>query len=402
MVFRLRLATTALVLLAVAAPAARAQVPASVLALPLAGAWDSGPHNLSTARNFETLYTLYGVGVDALFGMSDLKAGRKGIIARFARAPLDAYVAWLAALGSHEFGHCQQAWLGGSQDCHWVSAPGPYALGHIITVDDAGRLTSAGRMATTAGGVQATIAGSLQLKRELVENGGGHWTTSPLLVLRQLDFTLYGLTSPSPAEALPQDFANDMTNYAIRYGARSGRGGETVYTDIVHGALWNLADPMTWTGAYSYVADYLIRDRPTVRTIGIHAAGLSWSATTNAWLSEVGVRYALGAFVRDSRGNVLEITPSWGEGQPAVTGRVSHALRPGLRLRVGADVWRQRASAVPGPLANGGAFGGGIAHTMGRVIVSGNVGYKSAGVMLGQPQGAGWFWGIGGEFWVRR
>jgi hypothetical protein len=57
---------------------------------------------------------------------------------------------------------------------------------------------------------------------------------------------------------------------------------------------------------------------------------------------------------------------------------------------------------VPGPLANGGAISGGIANTAGRLLVSGNVGYKSAGVMLGQPQGAGWFWGIGGEFWVRR
>ena len=399
---RVRAAAVAIcVALAVSAPA-RAQAPLQPWSLPLAGAWDSAPHNLSTARNFETLYALYGVGVDELFGVGDLKAGRKGVMARFARAPLDAYVAWLAALGSHEFGHCQQAWLGGSHDCHWVSASGPYALGHIITVDDAGRLAPAGRMAVTAGGVQATIAGALALKRELVENGGGHWTASPLLVLRQLDFTFYGLSAPSPADALPSDFANDMTNYAIRYGARSGRGGETVHTDIVHGALWNLADPMTWAGAYTYVADYVVRGRPTAGTIGFHGAGLSWSATTNAWLSEVGVRYALGVFARDSRGNVLEVTPSWGEGQPAVTGRVSHAVRPGLRVRAGADIWRQRVSAVPGPLANGGALAGGVAHTMGRLIVSGNAGYKSAGVMLGQPQSAGWFWGIGGEFWIRR
>jgi hypothetical protein len=402
MMRRVRIAAAIAALTVFAPAAAHAQVPPSLLSLPLAGAWDSAPHNLSTARNVETLYTLYGVGVDELFGMGDLKAGRKGVVARFARAPLDVYVAWLATLASHEFGHCQQAWLGGSQDCHWVSAPGPYALGHIITVGDAGHLTSAGRMATTAGGVQATIAGSLALKRELVESGASHWTTSPLLVLRQLDFTLYGLSAPSPAEAQPQDFANDMTNYAIRYGARSGRGGETVHTDIVHGALWNLADPMTWTGAYTYVADYVVRGRPTTRTVGIHAAGLSWSATTNAWLSEVGVRYALAVFVRDSRGHVLEITPSWGEGQPAVTGRLSHAILPGLRVRVGADVWSQRASAVPGPHATGGAIGGGIANTAGRLIVSANVGYKSTGVMLGQPQGAGWFWGVGGEFWVRR
>jgi hypothetical protein len=56
---------------------------------------------------------------------------------RFLKSPLDVYVAWLASLGSHEFGHCQQAWLAGSDDCHWIKAPGPYALGHIITVGDA-------------------------------------------------------------------------------------------------------------------------------------------------------------------------------------------------------------------------------------------------------------------------
>src|SRR5262249_30313210 len=159
------------------------------------------PHNLSTAKNFESLFTLYGAGADWLLGAADLRQGGRGKIARFAKAPLDAYVAWLAALGSHEFGHCQQAWLAGANDCHWIAASGPYALGHIIIVGD--RLSPSGRMAVTTGGVQATVAASDQLKRDIFEARDAGWTTAPLLALRQLDFSLYGLTAPSPANATP-------------------------------------------------------------------------------------------------------------------------------------------------------------------------------------------------------
>jgi len=384
--------------LALTATSAAAQTPPlrpPAPGLSLTGAWDSAPHNLSTARNFESLFTLYGTGVDALLKAADLQRDRRGVVARVLKSPLDLYVAWLATVGSHEFGHCQQAWLAGSTECHWVTAPGPYALGHIITVNDAGTLTSAGRMAITTGGVEATLAGADMLKRDIFEARDAGWTTAPLLALRQLDFTLYGLTAPSPADAEADDYANDMTNYAIRYGARSTRGGETVHDDIVRGAIWNLIDPMTWAASYSYLTDYLVHGRGTLRRIGLRAGGLSWSLTTNAWLSEVGVRYALGVFARDSRGHVMEVTPSWGEGQPAVNARWSQPLSARARLFVSGDVWRQRLAATPGDRETGGAFGGGASHTIGRVILTGTVGYKSHGVMLGQPLAEGWFYQVG-------
>jgi hypothetical protein len=76
--------------------------------------WDSAPHTTSTARNFQSLFDLYGRGSNALFGKHIKDTGGKGIALRLAKAPLDAYVAWLVTLGGHEFGHCQQAWLAGS------------------------------------------------------------------------------------------------------------------------------------------------------------------------------------------------------------------------------------------------------------------------------------------------
>jgi hypothetical protein len=360
--------------------------------LSLTGAWDSAPHSLSTARNFESLFTLYGVGADALLDAADLHRGRRGVVVRFLKSPLDVSVAWLAALGSHEFGHCQQAWLAGSSECHWVTAPGPYALGHIISVDDAGRLTPAGRMAVTAGGVQATVTAADALKRDLFEARDAGWTTAPLLAMRQLDFSLYGLAAPSPADAAPGDYANDMTNYAISYGVRSGHGGEAVHDDIVHGAVWNLIDPVTWAAAYSYLTDYIIRGHDTLRRIGLRTGGVSWSFTTNAWLSEVGVRYTLGVFARDTKGHVIEVTPSWGEGQPAVNARWSQPVTSTVRAFVSGDWWRQRPAASPGLLDSGGAFGGGASRSIGRLMLTGTVGYKSHGVMLGQPLAAGWFY----------
>ncbi|HEX5068806.1 MAG TPA: hypothetical protein VFV78_01220 [Vicinamibacterales bacterium] len=362
--------------------------------LSFTGAWDSAPHNLSTARNFESLFTLYGAGMDSLFKAVDLRDGTRGKVARFAQAPLDVYVAWLATLGSHEFGHCQQAWLAGSEDCHWIRAPGPYALGHIITVGDAGRLGAAGRMTITTGGVQATIAAADALKRDIFEARDAGWTAAPLLALRQLDFSLYGLTAPSPAAAQPSDYANDMTNYAISYGVRSGQGGEVVHDDIVSGAVWNLVDPMTWLMAYSYVSDYVIDGDSTLRRIGLRTGSVSWTATTNAWLSEVGVRYALGIFARDARGHVIEVTPSWGESQPAVNARWSQPLTDQVRAFVSGDLWSQREGAAPGDRSTGGAIGGGAAYHSGAFVYTGSLGYKSHGVMLGQPLNAGWIFQI--------
>lgn len=362
--------------------------------LSLTGAWDSAPHSLSTAQNFESLFTLYGAGVDWALGAADLHQGGRGKIARFAKAPLDVYVAWLASLGSHEFGHCQQAWLAGSNDCHWISAPGPYALNHIITVADAGHLSASGRLAITAGGVQATVTAADALKREIFEARDAGWTAAPLLALRQLDFSLYGLTSPSPAHAQPVDYANDMTNYAISYGIRSGLGGETAHDHVVNGAIWNVIDPMTWAMTYSYLTDYVIGGHDKLRRIGLRAGGLSWGVTTNAWLSEVGVRYALGVFARDSQGHVIEVTPSWGENQPAVNARWSQPVTHHVRAFVSGDFWKQRAGAAPGPMDAGGAFSGGAAYDAGTFVYTASAGYKSHGVMLGQPLASGWMFQI--------
>lgn len=390
-------------LLLTAAPAAAQtavpQPPAPGLSLTFA--WDSKPHNLSTARNFESLFTLYGMGVDALLEAGNLQHGRKGIVVRFLKSPLDVYVAWLAALGSHEFGHCQQAWLAGSQDCHWVRAPGPYALGHIINVGDAGRLGAAGRMAVTTGGVQSTIAAADSLKRDMFEAGAAGWTTAPLLALRQFDFSLYGLTAPSPFEAKPTDYANDMTNYAISYGVRSGYGGDTVHDRVVHGAIWNLIDPATWTAAYSYLIDYVIHGHDRLRPITLRTGGVSWSFATNAWLSEVGVRYSLGVFLRDTHGHVLEVTPAWGESQPAVNARWSQPLASKIRIFASGDWWRQRPGAAPGPADSGGAFTGGAAYHVGKLVFTGSLGYKSHGVMLAQPLAEGWMFQIAGTWRIK-
>jgi hypothetical protein len=383
-------------MVASAAPAwAQAPVSPAPSPPPLAVAWDSAPHNIATARNFETLFSLYGRGTDALFGAAHLDRGGKGIAARFAKSAVDAFAAWLTTLAGHEFGHCQQAWLAGSQSCHWVGAPGPYALGHVISVTDINHLSPAGQQAIIAGGTQATVAGADALKREIFERGDADWTAWPLLFFRQTDITFYGISAPSPANAAPLDYANDMTNYAAVYGARSGHGGEAVHAAIVHGALWNAADPMTWYGVYSYVGGYLVHGERTGRAPGVDIGGRTWMVTTSTWLSEVGVRYALGVLSRSRAGDVVAITPSWGEGQPAMNAQWSRQAGGGLRVHVAGDVWRQRVSAAPGSLQSGGSIGAGLSEQHGRVEVSGDLGHKSQGVALGRPQAAGWFFSFG-------
>jgi len=396
-----------LAILIVGAASASAQTPAAPAPprppLVLTVSWDSAPHNISTARNFQTLFELYGRGADALYEKASLfDRGARGVIARLARAPLDAYVAWLASVAGHEFGHCQQAWFAGSRECHWVSAPGPYALGHVISIGDFGQLSPAGRQASTAGGTLASVVGADSLKREMFEAGHAGWTAAPLLAFRQFDISLYGLTSPSPAEAGPLDYANDMTNYAARYGSRSGRGGEAVHDAIVRGAWWNAADPLTWSATYGYFARYVVRGERTARVPGVALGGRRWMVTTSAWLSEVGVRQSLGILSRGSAGDMVEITPSWGEQQPALAVRWSRTVSSGLQATISADVWRQRTSAAPGPLNTGGSFAAAVSRAFGRVRIAGDVGYKSAGAMLTRPHQAGWFFAVGTSVVVTR
>lgn len=364
--------------------------------------WDSAPHSFSTARNLDTVYGLYGRGLDRLYGDFRTDTGRKGVMLRLARAPLDVFVAWLTTVTGHEFGHCQHAWLAGSTDCHWVSAPGPYALGHIITVNDAGSLTSAGRQSITTGGTESSIAGADAMKREIFGRGRLDWSSSALLVVRQLDISLYGMTAPSPANAQPDDYANDMTNYAIRYGARSGRGGEAVHRSIVRAAWWEFVDPMSWHAAYSYITSYGIRGERSAPAPGFTLLDRWWMATTNAWLSEVGVRYSLGVFTRGlDSADVLEVTPSWGEGQLALDIRYSLNLKTGWRAGLTTDFWRQRASAAPGPLKTGGAVAIRSSREVGRVTFLGELGHKTSGVMLGQSSAAGWYFTVGAAITTR-
>jgi hypothetical protein len=368
--------------------------PVSTPPLRIVGLWDSAPHTVSTARNFGSLYDLYGLGTDTLFDPLVTSPKTGGILLRLAKAPLDVYVAWLTTIAAHEFGHCQQAWFAGSRDCHWIRNDGPYALGHIILVGDSFRLMPAEAQAITAGGTTASIAGVDAQKRELMSARETAWSAWPLLVMRQLDQSFYALTAPAPGDARAEDYGNDMTNYAIFYGSRSGRGSDTVHTDTVHAAIWNLADPMTWYATYSYIDRYTIHGARTATVPGLDFAHRRWMVSTNAWLSEVGIRYLLTGFSRGHAGDLFELAPSWGEGQPAMAGRWSRDVK-GLRIRIGGDVWRQRASAAPGPLETGGSFSGGLTMQFGHVIVIGDAGYKTAGVMLGQPQNSGWFWSIG-------
>jgi hypothetical protein len=287
-------------------------------------------------------------------------------------------------------------------DCHWVSAEGPYALGHIITVGDAITLTPAGRQAVTTGGTEASVAGAAALKAEVMTSESTMWTSWPLLAMRQFDQALYGLTSPSPSEAASLDYANDMTNYAVRYGVRSGRGGEAVFR------MWStrpggiLRTHSCGTPIYSYVDDYAIhcvgnRADPGDWVCRPHVDGHDQRVALRSRCALSDHRLLAWIVGRSHRGRV-----SWGEGQPAVAGRWSRDVRNGWRLRLGGDFWRQRAAAAPGPLDNGGAMTGGLSKSIGHFVVVGDLGYKTTGVMLGQPHDNGWFWSIGSAIKIGR
>ncbi len=120
---------------------------------------------------------------------------------------------------------------------------------------------------------------------------------------------------------------------------------------------------MTWYGAYTYIGDYLINGEEASPAPGLGFLGRTWMVSTNAWLSEVGVRYMAAIRTRGLHGDAIEITPSWGEGQPAVNGRWSRDISRGIRVRISGDVWSQRLAAAPGSRHNGRRpHGGRVGH----------------------------------------
>lgn len=359
--------------------------------------WGSAPRAEATARNLETLYGLYGRGTDELLDKAGAGSGGLGVAARLLKAPADLGAAWVTTLAGHELGHFEAAWLAGAQHVSWVPAPGPYALGHITEVsgEDWAKMTPAGRQAFHAGGTMATQAASAALTRSMFERGTADWTQWPLLFFRKLDMTAYGLTAPSPSQAGALDGANDMTSYAALYGQRSGRGGDAVHKDIVRGAVWNMLDPMGLYSAYGYLGRYVVGGERTQKVPGVDFAGRTWMAGTGFWLSEVGARYSLTVLSRGAKGDMIEVTPSFGEGQPAAAVRYSTDVGAGVRARLGVDAWSQRAAAEPGPQHVGGALSVGAEKTFGKMSAFAEVGRKTDGAMLGQAQGAGMFYTVG-------
>lgn len=354
--------------------------------------WGSAPRATVHARNLESVYGLYGIGSDAL-----LKAGNiNGPVARTAKAPVDMFLAWTAVLAGHELGHFEQGWLGGAKDIDYVSAPGPYAFGRITQIQDAGAMGPAGLQAFYAGGVQASQAAAAQLRRDIFERGEAHWSQWPLLFLLKSDITAYGLTAPKPASAEAGDYANDMTNYARHYGERSGRGGEAVHADIVRGAVWNALDPLGVYSLWGYARRYVLGGEERQRVPGTDIGERTWTAGTGFWLSEVGPRYSLSVLSRGRGGDLLEVTPAWGEGQRGAGVAYSDSLAKDWRGRAGVELWRQREAAESGPLKTGGAVELGLRRerrgAAKAFYLDATAGYKTDGAMLGQRQDEGKFW----------
>ncbi|MEK7384662.1 MAG: hypothetical protein AAB262_15445 [Elusimicrobiota bacterium] len=354
--------------------------------------WGSAPRATVHSRNIESRYGLYGAGRDALLKTT----GINGPVARAAKAPADMFLAWTAVLAGHELGHFEQAWLGGGKDVAYVSAPGPSAFGRVTEIGDWSNMGPAGIQAFFAGGVQASQAAAAQLRRDIFESGAAHWSQWPLFFFQKLDVTKYALQAPKPSAAGAADFANDMTNYARLYGGRSGRGGDAVHADIARGAVWNALDPLGVYSLWGYARHYVLSGEERQSVPGVEIGERAWTAGTGFWLAETGPRYSLSLLSRGRGGDLLEVTPSWGEGQPGLGAYYSDRLAPGWRGRAGMELWRQREAAEPGPLKTGGAVELGLRRERRNgsktVYLDASAGYKTEGAMLGQRQDEGAFW----------
>jgi hypothetical protein len=275
-----------------------------------------------------------------------------------------------------------------------------------------------------AGGTEADSVLAHRILRDLYTGDGTDGSKIPLMLLTKVDFSLYCLITPDPADS-PDDFSeeynngNDIAYYLVSRQAQQRNANPGAvwnneysidfddpqlrdnYDELRQAAIWNLVDPAALAALYGYAADHVIRGKTQVRPPVIPLGGdFGLTAGTRAFIGPDEITRFLDfywitpgplvtAYGRDLA-NPIERTYGWGGGIYRIP------VVSGLSFGLAGDIWQVPESAQ-------GLYDGSGWNAVGELDalvfehcgLSFKVGSKSEGFFPGTPMASGFYGGAG-------
>jgi hypothetical protein len=331
---------------------------------------------------------------------------------------VDVTVTQMERLLIHEvFGHGARSQPWGTSPSYSFHTPFPWGLivqdhsthgAHTDDADDPFRQRER-TLPMLAGGIEAENYSAYRIGLDAVRLDGRFPHSRQLFYLTVKSTYIFSLAAPSHADAATGD---DVATYTAALSERFNRwrpsDRESVADHIRYAYIGNFVDPTLWLALYGYVVEYLVRGNTEWRLPMLHAGPVSLYAATRFVLSPFGAEHYLDLFAR-WRGRTFTVygravssglAMAWGAGLKALD-----LMRiGGLGMGVEIDAWQQPEMLFDPSYVN--VFErpsrGGVSLALDldwkiawRLGVTGKLGWKTDGWLMGQPLAEGPYGWVG-------
>lgn len=356
----------------------------------------------------------YDRGLSPLFDLDEARPGHRalGIAGRLAKAffidlPLIAFHQTV----THEvFGHGARGRESGLLPTYQLRLPAPYqwifsradepsGVAHDVESGDLER-----DLAMTVGGLESDYTSAWWAGVEMVQQDGWmHYSDAMRYGVAKMSYfdRLAADLSEPPDPSSISDPENYVTSLQMRFGRWSPEDRVRIAGALRRAYIWNFTDPTLWVSAYFVLVRYLILGERSSRVPFIPLGDARLWISTRFNLTSFGAEHYLDTFVRwrgltigaYGRAGSSGLASYWGLG-----GRVLGVTIPGgLEVGVEFDAWTQPEIHFGlGAVTRNNSFGfNAAAHFDWRIYqrmgLTGKVGFKTRGQLMGQPVDEGFY-----------
>lgn len=345
-----------------------------------------------------------------------------GMLGRVAQSAfVDMPVAALETVLIHEvFGHGSRAQAWGAQPSYSFHVPAPYnwIFGDHSTnsaeTSDAGTDQRERNITMIAGGIEAQLYSAYRMELDAMRLDGRMPHARQLLYITAKGTYLGSFLNPlNPAAIAGDDVNNYVRELANRFNRYRPAELAAVADRLRQAYLANYLDPTLWMSVYGYLVNYLVLGRADSSLPMLRLGPVSLYASTRFALSPFGAEHYLDLFAR-FRGRTFTVygravssglATAWGAGMKAL----DLVRLGGLGLGLEVDAWEQPEMLLdPSELY---VFErpqrGGVSLAVDldwkiawRVGLTGKLGWKTDGWLMGEPLGQGPYGWIGLAFYA--
>lgn len=406
--------------------------PAPAAAEPLAAPWVSFVYDpllgveagVISVHSLSDVISLYDPALSRLIGWKS-KTPARWLLAIAGRVAQSAFIDLpIAALGQtliHEvFGHGSRAVPWGARPSYSFHVPVPYRWifqdhskndGETADADTGQRERG---LPMTAGGIEAQAYSAYRIGLDAVRlDGRLPHSRQVLYITAKLVYLASFLDPLNPELSASDDVHNYVVELAERFNRYRAADRGWVADRVRLAYVANYIDPTLWLSVYGYLIEYLVRGHAEWRLPSLHAGPVALYASTRFALSPFGAEHYLDLFAR-FRGRTFTaygravssgLATAWGAGFKAL-----ELMRvAGLGLGLEFDAWSQpemlfdlsEVQVYARPQRGGASLAVDIDWKLAwRVGVTGKLGWKSDGWLMGQPLGEGPYGWIGLAFYA--